>query len=148
MYWLPYSSHTSHYPSQTYSLPWISYATQKLMLDSCKMVQKQSEVFHTILWHFFPILKQCFLGYRSSKVSSRPDWIFEIHQLWQSGFSRVYSNCCCRYGVAPFPTPCRNSYWKGSFVCPSTTVANFTLLKYFQRHLGEFDMCGNDLSHR
>ena len=20
---------------------------------------------------------------------------FEIHQLWQSGFSRVYSNCCC-----------------------------------------------------
>ena len=27
-----------------------------------------------------------------SKVS---DCIFEIHQLWQSGFSRVYSNCCC-----------------------------------------------------
>ena len=23
------------------------------------------------------------------------DCIFEIHQLWQSGFSRVYSNCCC-----------------------------------------------------
>ena len=29
------------------------------------------------------------------KVSSRPDCIFEIHQQWQSGFSRVYSNCCC-----------------------------------------------------
>ena len=28
-------------------------------------------------------------------MSSRPDWIFEIHQLWQSGFSRVYSNCYC-----------------------------------------------------
>ena len=28
-------------------------------------------------------------------MSSRPDYIFEIHQLWQSGFSRVYSNCCC-----------------------------------------------------
>ena len=28
-------------------------------------------------------------------MSSRPDCIFEIHQLWQSGFSRVYSNCCC-----------------------------------------------------
>ena len=27
--------------------------------------------------------------------SSRADCIFEIHQLWQSGFSRVYSNCCC-----------------------------------------------------
>ena len=23
------------------------------------------------------------------------DCIFEIHQLWQSGFSRVYSNSCC-----------------------------------------------------
>ena len=29
------------------------------------------------------------------KMSSRPDCIFEIHLLWQSGFSRVYSNCCC-----------------------------------------------------
>ena len=28
-------------------------------------------------------------------MSSRPDCIFEIHQQWQSGFSRVYSNCCC-----------------------------------------------------
>ena len=25
-------------------------------------------------------------------MSSRPDCIFETHQLWQSGFSRVYSN--------------------------------------------------------
>ena len=41
---------------------------------------------------FFPSLKQNFIAYRSSKVS---DCIFEIHQLWQSGFSRVYSNCCC-----------------------------------------------------
>ena len=44
---------------------------------------------------FFPSLKQNFIAYRSSKVSSRRDCIFEIHQLWQSGFSRVYSNCCC-----------------------------------------------------
>ena len=44
---------------------------------------------------FFPSLKQNFTAYRSSKVSWRPDCIFEIHQLWQSGFSRVYSNCCC-----------------------------------------------------
>ena len=44
---------------------------------------------------FLPSLKQNFIAYRSSKVSSRPDCIFEIHQLWQSGFSRVYSNCCC-----------------------------------------------------
>ena len=39
----------------------------------------------------FPSLKHNFIAYRSSKVS---DWIFEIYQLWQSGFSRVYSNCC------------------------------------------------------
>ena len=36
-----------------------------------------------------------FIAYHSSKVSTRPDCIFEIHQLRQSGFSRVYSNCCC-----------------------------------------------------
>ena len=40
---------------------------------------------------FFPSLKHNFIAYRSS---SRPEGIFEIHQLWQSGFIRVYSNCC------------------------------------------------------
>ena len=46
---------------------------------------------------FLPSLKQNFIPYRSSKVSSYPDCIFEIHQLWKSGFSRVYSICCCSY---------------------------------------------------
>ena len=41
---------------------------------------------------FFPSLKQNLIAYRSSKVS---DYIFEIHQLWQSGISRAYSNCYC-----------------------------------------------------
>ena len=40
----------------------------------------------------FPTLQQNFLAYRSSKVS---DCIFEIHQLWQSGFIRMYSNSWC-----------------------------------------------------
>ena len=40
---------------------------------------------------FFSSLKQNFIAYRSSKVS---DCIIDIHQLWQSVFSRVYSNCC------------------------------------------------------
>ena len=40
---------------------------------------------------FYPSLKQNFIAYRSSKY---PLCVFEIHQLWQSGFSRVYSNCC------------------------------------------------------
>ena len=101
VYLLPYSS--PHLLSfLTYSrLPWISYATQKLMLNSRKMVQKQSEAFHTFLWYFFPSLKQNFIAYRSSKVSSRPDCIFEIHQLWQSGFSSTYSNCCCSCSFEP-----------------------------------------------
>ena len=50
---------------------------------------------------FFPSLKQNFIAYCSSKVSSRPDCIFDIHQLWQSGFSRVYSNCCCSCSLKP-----------------------------------------------
>ena len=50
---------------------------------------------------FFPRLKQNFIAYCSSKVSSRPDWIFEIHQPWQSGFSRMYSNCCCSCSFEP-----------------------------------------------
>ena len=31
---------------------------------------------------FFPSLKQNFIANHSSKVSWRPDCIFEIHQLW------------------------------------------------------------------
>ena len=43
---------------------------------------------------FFPSLKQNVIAYRSSKLS---DCIFEIHRLWQSGFSRAYSNSCCSF---------------------------------------------------
>ena len=50
---------------------------------------------------FFQSLKQNFIAYRSSKVSSRPDCILEIHQLWQSGFSRVHSNSCRRCSFGP-----------------------------------------------
>ena len=49
----------------------------------------------------FPSLKQNFIVYRSSKVSSRPDCIFEIHQLCQSGFSRVFSSSCCSCSFEP-----------------------------------------------
>ena len=50
---------------------------------------------------FFPSLKQNFIAYRSFKESSRPDCIFEIYQLWQSDFSRVYSNFCCSCSFEP-----------------------------------------------
>ena len=70
------------------------------MLDSWKMVEKQSE--DSIRFcGIFPSLKQNFIAYRSYKVSSLPDCIFEIHQLWQSVFSRVYSNCCCSCSLEP-----------------------------------------------
>ena len=49
----------------------------------------------------FPSLKQNFIAYSSSKVSWRPGCIFEIHQLWQSGFSRVYSNGYCSCSFKP-----------------------------------------------
>ena len=95
MYWLPYSSHTSHHPSQTPCLPWISYAAKKtdarFMQDGWKAIWSIPYVSVA----FFANLKQNFIAYRSSKVSWRPDCIFEPHQLWQSGFSRVYSNCRC-----------------------------------------------------
>ena len=47
---------------------------------------------------FFPSLKRNFIAYRSSKVSN---CIFEIHQLRQSGFYRVYSNSCCSCSFEP-----------------------------------------------
>ena len=74
---------------------------KKLMLDSCKMIEKYFEVFHTFLWHFFPSLKLNSIVYRSSKVSSGLDCIFEIHLVWQPGFSRVYFNCFCSCSFEP-----------------------------------------------
>ena len=94
MFWLPYSSNTLHHPSQTPCFPWISYATQKRFLILARW--SKSSLKHSIsLCGIFPSLKQNFSAYRSSKESSHPDWIFEIHQRWQSGFSRVYSKSCC-----------------------------------------------------
>ena len=48
------------------------------MLDSCKMLKEQFEVFHTFSVAFFASLKHNFIAYRSFKVSSRPDWILEF----------------------------------------------------------------------
>ena len=50
-----------------------------------------SSLKHSIrFWGIFSKFKTEFY-----RMSSRPECIFEIHQRWQSGFSRVYSNCCC-----------------------------------------------------
>ena len=95
MYWLPYPlPHLSS--SLTDSLPSLnllchSKIDARFMQDAPKAVWSIPYVSVA----FFPSLKHNYIAYRSFKVSSRPDCIFEIHQLWQSGFSRVYSNCCC-----------------------------------------------------
>ena len=96
MDWLPYSSHTSHPSSQTPSRPSLnllchSKTDARFIQDAPKAVW--SIPYFTMV--FFPSLKHNFIAYRSSKVSSNPDCIFEIHQLWQSGFIRVHSNYCC-----------------------------------------------------
>ena len=52
----------------------------------------KSSLKHSISVAFFPTLKQNFIAYRSSKVSSHPDCILEIYQLWQSG---LYFNVGC-----------------------------------------------------
>ena len=75
MYWLPYSSHIYHHPSQTLCLPWISYGTQKLMLDSSKMLQKQSEAFNTFLWHIFQVYNKILLHIDILKIT----WYIYIH---------------------------------------------------------------------
>ena len=97
MYWLPYSSHTSH---------WLPAFLESLipLKNWCSIHEKcsKSSLKHSIRFSgIFPSLKHNFIVYRSSKVSSRPDCIFEIHQQWQSGFSRVYSNCCCSCSFEP-----------------------------------------------
>ena len=89
-------------PHLTSSLPslnllWHSKTDARFMQDGWKAVWSIPYVSVA----FFPSLKQNFIAYHSSKVSSHLDCIFEIQQLWQSGFSRVYSNCCCRYWFEP-----------------------------------------------
>ena len=86
-----------HLPSSLIdSLPSLSLLCHtKLMLDSCKMVQKAFWSIPYVSVAFFPSLRQKFIAYRSSKVSSCPDCIFLNHQVWQSGFCMVYSNSYC-----------------------------------------------------
>ena len=81
-------------PSLTDSLPSLNLLCQS-KTDARFMQAGRKAVWsipYVSVASFFPSLKQNFIAYRSSKVS---DCIFEIPQLWQSGFSKVYSKCCC-----------------------------------------------------
>ena len=108
--------------SLTDSLPFLnllchSKTDPRFMQDASKAVWSISYVSVA----FFPSLKQNFIAYRSSKGSWRPDCIFEIHQLWQSGFSRVYSNCCCSCSFEPEIIKIRQSSHKTY----SNNIVNF-----------------------
>ena len=94
---LPYlsSSLTDSVPSS--NLLCHSKTDARFMQDGRKAVWSIQDVSVS----FFPNLKQNFIAYRSSKVYSHPDCIFEIRQLWQSGFSRVYSTSCCSCWFEP-----------------------------------------------
>ena len=99
MYWLPYSSHSSPHPSQTPCLPSLNFLCH--WKTDARFMQDGRKAVWSILCvslAFFPSLKQNVVAYRSSKVT---DCIFEIHQLWQSGFSNVYSNSCCSCSFEP-----------------------------------------------
>ena len=88
--------------SLTYSLPSLNLLchskTDARFMQNCPKAVRSIPYVSVA---FFPSLKPNFIAYRSSKVSSRPDYIFEIHQLRQSGFCRVYSNCCCSCSFEP-----------------------------------------------
>ena len=93
--WLAYSSHTSQ-TFLTNSLPSLNLymPLKKLILDSCKMVDKPVWSIPYVSVEFFPSFKTILLHIVLLKYPHVPDCIFEIHQVWQSGFSGVYSNSC------------------------------------------------------
>ena len=102
-----------------------------LLKNSCSIHARwsKSSLKHSIRFcGIFPSLKQNSIAYRSSKVSSRPDYIFEIHQLWQSGFSRMYSNyfCSCLFEpeIIKIGQSSRKMYSNNMNFQESTTILN------------------------
>ena len=101
----------------------------------------------------FPSLKQNFISYRSSSVSSGLDSIFEIHQQWQSGFSRAYSSSSCRSSFEPEIIKICQYYHKmysNNIVNfqESTTILNLctkSLGTYWMHHVYSIYECKQDL---
>ena len=142
-----------HLPSSlTDSLPSLNLLSHS-KTDARSMQDGRKAVwsFHTFLWHFFPSLKHNSIAYRSSKVSRRPDCIFEIHQLWQSGFSRVYSNCCCSCSFEPeiIKTGQSSILEFCSYCCPNIcrlkVLQVFAILFYFLYPFGLCSFCSHIL---
>ena len=90
----------------------------------------------------FSSLKHNFIAYRSSKESSHPDCVFENHQLWQSGFSRVNSNSCCS---CPFEAEIIN-IGQSSLKMYSNNVLNFQEYTTILNALRNLLYCNQDIS--
>ena len=118
---------------------------------SIHAIWSKSSLKHSIRFcGIFPSLKQNFIAYCSSNVSSRPDCIFEIHQLWQSGLSRVYSNCCCSCSFEPEIIKIGQSSHSNNIVNfqESTTISNASTKKVWKRiegptYMDEWDLALN-----
>ena len=104
----PQHSNPNPLANQIWSIDFLTPPTPLIIQDALKAVWSIPYVSVT----FFPSLKQNFIAYRSSKVSPCPYCIFKIHQLWQSGFSRVYSNSCCNCSFEPEIIKIGQSFYK------------------------------------
>ena len=111
----PQHSNPNLLPNQLWSIDFLTHPTTLIIpyrlsafLESLMPLKNwwsiharwsKSNLKHSIrFWGIFPSLKQNCIEYRSSKVS---DCIFEIHQLLQSGFSRMYSKSSCSCSCKP-----------------------------------------------
>ena len=89
-----------HGPKAVWSIPYISVAFKTEFYCICFFLTSRLHFWNSLaVWSvpyvsvaLFPSFKQNIIAYHSFKVS---DCIFENHQLWQSGFCRVYSNSYC-----------------------------------------------------
>ena len=81
-----------HHPSQTPCPPWIPYATEnaRFMQGTPKAVW----IIPYVSVACFTSLKMILLHIVLLKCTYVQIAFFEIHLLWQPGFSRVYSNSC------------------------------------------------------
>ena len=69
------------------------------MLDSCKMVEKQSEAFHMFLWNFFQVLNRILLHIFLLKCTHVQIAFLIITS--RDNQALVYSNCYCSCSFEP-----------------------------------------------
>ena len=137
MYWLPYSPMPLIIPHR---LP--AFLESLMPLKNWCLIHarwSKSSLKHSVRFcGIFLSLKHNFIAYCSSKVS---DCIFGIQQLWQTSFSRVYSNSCCSCSFEPEIIKLGQS----SHNMYSNNILNFqvstTILKSHTKKVWKFIAC-------